>query len=312
MLKTEKKPRQEKKTDTIPNQTRLMAEYMLNTYKERIKHSCAPHDNERGKDQTGNGFVQERAIQFLQKKVQEKTALIELLKTEMAANQHIAASEEHFRKKLEKENTALKNRLNIMRVAREEETTMISLAMTKYHEDKERYCSKLQEANQRIAALELDLYRAQKELRESHDRLSHTTEKAGREKRLRLNRDLIIRELEHQNAILKQTHKEQCDCFTQLRSHYRRREKGFRWSVSYLKEKLHYLEMTKSSQEKTIESMEKERKATENARWEESAALLHFLRQYRDERKKQREALLEMKKEGYAEGRAIGTLVQSL
>jgi hypothetical protein len=308
MLKTLEKTRE----DQIPSQTRLMAEYMLQSYKERIEKIAIQPQTEKKEPQNHTHFVTSRQIKWLQKKLKEKAQLAALLKNELSATAHIAQAEEHLRKKLETENTRLKTHNDFFKIARDEETTILTMAMNKYRTEKNRYCRELQIANHRIASLEFDMQDKKKCLAEVSHELMQAKERICAEQLIRKNRDARISALEKEKEILLSARTEETQAVKKLLREKKDHTAAYSGMITKYKEKVHYLELELGNQEKIIALFDKERRATNAARDEEKEALLAYLRTYRTEQKKQKETIQRMKSQMYQTGKNIGQLTQSL
>lgn len=309
MLKTLEKTA----TDHIPNQTRLMAEHMLKAYKSRIeKIATQPLVSKKDTPTAKHAFVQSRQIRWLQTRLREKSQLAQLLKNELTATQHIARGEEHLRTKLETENTSLKAQNDFLKIARDEETTILTMAMNKYRTEKNRYCRELQIANHRIASLEFDMQDKKKRLREVSHELLRAKERICSETLIRQNRDALITALEKEKAILLSARKEETQAVKNLLREKKVYTAAHTGMMSKYKEKVHYLEIELGNKEQMIELFDKERRATHAARDEEKEALLAFLHTYRTEQKSQQETIQKMKSQMYQTGKDIGQLTQTV
>lgn len=309
MLKTLEKPAK----CQLPNQTRLMAEHMLKAYKARIeKIATQPLVSKKDAPTAKHEFIQSRHIRWLQTKLREKSQLANLLKNELSATHHIARAEEHLRTKLEAENKSLKAQNDFLKIARDEETTILTMAMNKYRTEKNRYCRELQIANHRIASLEFDMQDKKKRLREVSHELRQAKERICSETLIRRNRDALITALEKEKEILLNARTEETQAVKNLLREKKVYTAAYTGMMSKYKEKVHYLEIELGNKEQVIELFDKERRATNAARDEEKEALLAFLHTYRTEQKNQQETIRKMKSQMYQTGKDIGQLTQTL
>ncbi len=303
------------KKATLPNQTRLMAEFMLNSYKQRIVTSfeddCEhkfPHIAQQPDNKT---FMSDRFITLLKNKLRDKTALVKDLENELEAAHHVIRAEEHIRTKFEIENKKLRQEKDIYAISRSEETTMLTLALHKYRDEKDRYCNQLQAANKQITSLEFDLQDKKNRLQTVCHELRTVKERLTREALLRQNRDAYINAQEKDKSILLQARKEETIAVQGLIRQHKRDVSALKAINSESKQKMHYLQLEMDGKEKTIHELVQDKLRTNAVRQEESEALLYFLDKYKAMQAQQQEQILEMKSDMYQEGIKAGSLVQN-
>lgn len=299
-----------------PNQTRVIAQNLVSAYRTQVENTTEdafekyfaailpkPHRNE---------FMSERLIVLLRRQNKEKAQKLEELKNELSAAEHIIQAETHLRQKLELENAKLKKEKEALEILQHEENTMLTLALTKYRDEKDRYCTQLQEANKEITALEFELRDKKSQLKTVSQELVRSKTRITQEMLLRTHRDALIEALEKEKTFLLNAREEEKEALSHIQKNHARERNALTEINARLRQSIHFLDIENRYKDKELTALKDEKSMIDHARKEETEALLFFMNKYRTLQKEQSERVLAMKRDAYQEGLSLGSFLQQI